>query len=121
MACCRKTNRIAPARQLIFPNPTAPTTTSANVPVADVSELCRRVTEAGDGLDIMFTRGVLVVSHDGVKFELFSALSSQGCWPDWAETLRDKWNRLTPARRDMAVKRLGRTEFTASELLSTLA
>lgn len=119
MSCCRKSKPAPMAARRPVPVPRA--AVDANTGNPTPSPLCGTLEANGLNTTISYVRGSLVLIHDGTKFELFSTITSQGCATPWAEDLRQKWFKLTPARREQAVKRLTKTEFSIQELMTVLA
>lgn len=122
MGCCRK----ARPMPTVPKRPTSPlasmATSGGGTPGAPMrSPICDTIESNGTATVLIFMRGSIVFLHEGTKFELFSAITSQRCTVPWGESLHKAWLRLTPAKREQAVKRIGKDEFTVEELITSLA
>ena len=86
------------------------------------SKLCEQLAEKGQDIRVRYIKGILAIPLDGNNFDLFSAVSSQGCQEgvDWVSGLKVTWSRMSLLSKDRLVKNLGKTEFTIRELFAAL-
>ena len=85
------------------------------------SGICDLIQTDGDEIILNFIRGVITIEFQGTRFEFFSATRSQGCdQHEWIQSLRKIWMKSTPIRREAFIKKLGKEEFSARELLNVI-
>jgi len=69
--------------------------------------VCLLIAENGVRLPLEFTQGMLTVTLGSRRFELFSAIRSQGCLVEPFVELQAKWLAIRTPQREQVIKRIG--------------
>lgn len=130
MACCGKkrgaagiTQRSALLnlnRRLVVQRPVS-TVLPARKPVSVLTTLCSEVANKGEALPVQINNTLLLVTVENVRFELFSAVKSQGCvYPPWLSRLDVLWHRSRVTTKKALAREIGNKPIQAAQLIAKL-